>query len=215
MHLERGVRCALTLTPAICLLACAPGRMNDLKDTGRASIGLGLGLSADARLGALTWPSVGFLGTGAMYGWDSREIEGRFFEARISEPYATYWFRKDGFGWVDALNGTGFRGAFEVKSFEVAIDALTLPVDDEPHEDVGVVWEGEVLAGRLYAGRWLPIPGRADKASPLGSFNELTDFQLGATLLLVQARLGLNPLEILDFLLGFAGVDIANDDEEP
>ena len=40
----------------------------------------------------------------------------------------------------------------------------------------------------------------------------MTDLQLGAHLLLINARLGFNPLEFLDFLLGFAGVDIAGDD---
>jgi len=31
----------------------------------------------------------------------------------------------------------------------------------------------------------------------------------------VAARVGINPLEILDFLLGFLGLDIAGDDPRP
>jgi hypothetical protein len=210
-HLERGLCCALLLVVA----GCAPGRFADLRDTGGASVGIGLGLSADAKLGDLTHPSLGLFGSGAMLGWESRDIEGLFYEARISEPYATFWFRRNGFSWGDALNDSGFRGSFEVRSFEVAIDAVSDGVDDQPPEDLGVVWEGEVLKGKLSAGRWLPIPGRADEASPLGAFSTISDLQVGATLLILQARLGVNPLEILDFLLGFVGLDIANDDVEP
>ncbi len=40
------------------------------------------------------------------------------------------------------------------------------------------------------------------------------DFEAGATLGIVSARAGINPLEIIDFLLGFVGVDIAKDDPE-
>ena len=38
--------------------------------------------------------------------------------------------------------------------------------------------------------------------------------QVGATLLLIGARVGFNPLEFFDFLLGFAGYDIAGDDPD-
>lgn len=196
------------------LLGCAPGRMADLRDSGRMSLGVGLGLSADVKIGDLTHPSLGLLGVAAMYGWESRHIEGRFLEARISEPYATYWFKQRGFGWADALNDSGFRGAFEIHGYEVAVEAIKSGADDDPPEDLGVVWAGEVLRGRLYAGRWLPIPGRADDASPLFAFDSATDLQVGATLLLLQARVGFNPLEFTDFLLGFFGLDIAGDDEQ-
>ena len=211
-HLAHAGLCVLL---GVLLAGCAPGRLDDFLDTGRASFGLGLGLSADVKVGDLTHPSIGLFGAAAMFGWDSRDVEGLFYEARTSDPYATFWFRRDGFDWGDALNGSGFRGAFEVRSCEVAIEAIGDGIDDDPPEDLGVVAQGEVLKGALYAGRWLPIPGKADEASPLGAFHTLTDLQLGVSALLVQARVGVNPLEILDFLLGFVGLDIANDDVEP
>jgi hypothetical protein len=43
-------------------------------------------------------------------------------------------------------------------------------------------------------------------------FHELTDIEVGSTIGVVTLRVGVNPLEILDFLLGFIGLDIANDD---
>ncbi len=50
--------CGRVLLAMLLLAAtgCAPGRMADLRDSGRLSLGLGLGLSADAKLGTLTHP---------------------------------------------------------------------------------------------------------------------------------------------------------------
>ncbi len=39
-------------------------------------------------------------------------------------------------------------------------------------------------------------------------------FEATVSALLVNARVGINPAEVLDFVLGFAGIDIAGDDEK-
>ena len=67
----------------------------------------------------------------------------------------------------------------------------------------------------MYVSRWLPIPGCEDELTPLFGFQTATDLQAGAHLLLINARAGFNPLEFLDFLLGFAGIDLAGDDPAP
>jgi hypothetical protein len=36
---------------------------------------------------------------------------------------------------------------------------------------------------------------------------------MGATALIMTVRAGFNPLELVDFLLGFGGLDIAGDDK--
>ena len=46
------------------------------------------------------------------------------------------------------------------------------------------------------------------------SFGTLTDFHVGGHAGIVGARIGFNPLEFLDFVLGFAGLDIAGDDAQ-
>lgn len=47
-------------------------------------------------------------------------------------------------------------------------------------------------------------------------FARATDLEVGATLFVASVRVGVNPLEFIDFLLGFAGIDIAGDDpKEP
>ena len=58
---------------------------------------------------------------------------------------------------------------------------------------------------------WLPLLSASESYDPL-AFSEITDLQVGATVLVVSARVGVNPLEIVDFALGFVGLDIAGDD---
>jgi hypothetical protein len=43
-------------------------------------------------------------------------------------------------------------------------------------------------------------------------FHAITDLEIGLTMGIVSVRVGVNPLEFLDFLLGFVGLDIASDD---
>ena len=74
-------------------------------------------------------------------------------------------------------------------------------------ENSNLEWEADL-------GKWLPIPRSDGRGPPLTDFNNATDLQLGAHLLLVSARAGVNVLEIFDFLLGFGGLDIAGDDPE-
>jgi len=59
---------------------------------------------------------------------------------------------------------------------------------------------------------WIPIledPGITDPFS----FHEISDLEVGATAGFISARVGINPLEIADFFLGFIGLDAANDDD--
>ena len=61
---------------------------------------------------------------------------------------------------------------------------------------------------------WIPLLSPSETYDPL-AFNEVTDRRIGGTLLIVSGHMGVNPLEIVDFTLGFAGLDIAGDDLEP
>ncbi len=197
---------------ALCV-GCAPGRMADLKDSGRIGVGIGPGLSIDAKLGDLTHPALGALGAAGMVGFESRAIDGSWYEARVSDPYAIYWLRREGQPWGFALNSSGWRGTWESLGFLDALDELDEPIDQEALPETGTIWQGELLDGKLVASRWLPLPGGPPDTSKLWTFNTATDLQLGLHLLFVNARVGFNPLEFLDLLLGFGGYDIAGDDE--
>lgn len=195
----------VVLASVVVLAGCAPGRMADLRDSGRLSLGLGFGISADAKVGALTHPSFGILSTSAMLGFDSRDIYGEYYEARVSEPYATVWARDENEPWLSALNDSGWRAAFETRRYHEAVAAVWQPVGQSAPDVLVAEIEGTEIDGTLDDGDWV--------FSEAANFNTLTDFQLGATLFLVSARAGVNVLEFIDFLLGFGGVDIAGDDQ--
>ena len=204
------------IAAALIASGCAPGRLADLQDSGRISVGLSLGLSVDAKLGDITHPALGILASSAMVGFETRHIDGVWYEARVSDPFATYWYRRDGQSWGWSLNSSGWRGMWEATDFLDALDEIDESFDQEPLPETGSVYQGEKLDGQLVASRWLPLPWGAPEDVPvLFRFRTATDLQLGATLVLVGARVGFNPLEFLDFLLGFGGFDIAGDDPPP
>jgi hypothetical protein len=214
---SRSIQTALFVALAVLATsACAPGRLADLQDSGRISVGLSLGLSADAKLGDVTHPAIGLLSSSAMVGFETRHIDGVWYEARVSDPFATYWYRRAGQGWAWSLNSSGWRGMWEALGYADALDEIDETFDAEPLPETGTVYQGETLDGEIVASRWLPIPwGAPDDASALFRFNTATDLQFGATLGIVGGRVGFNPLEFVDFVLGFAGFDIAGDDPPP
>ncbi len=189
---------------ALFSLGCAPGRMADLQDSVSLSMGAGVGIAADVKAGIITHPSIGTVTASAMLGSDSRNISGSFYQVSSSFPHSMFWAGKEGLPAGEVMNSTGWRAAFQVKEFTEAFVAIGHPTANTTEVVSGLV-EIVETDETIDPGRWLPIP-------PEVSFHEATDFQAGATLLLVSVRAGLNPLELLDFLLGFAGVDIAGDD---
>ena len=206
---------ALGALCALCALGCAPGRLADLRDSGRIGLGLGLGLAADAKLGDLTHPAIGVAAASVMYGSDSRQIDGVWYEAVVRDPYALYWWRRERQSWGWSLNSSGWRGVWESADLFEAIGELDEPIDHEGPASSGTVVGEELLDARIDASRWLPLPGGPSQLPPPWRFNSATDLQLGAHLVLLNARVGFNPLEFLDFALGFAGFDIAGDDGIP
>ncbi len=131
-------RLSILVAIGLVFTACAPGRLADLRDSFKLSAGLGFGLSADAKAGALTHPSVGIFSAAAMLGWDSRDVYGEFFEARVSEPYATDWDLKDGVSVPDAINHSGFLVAFDAHLYTDAFAGVLKPIgQDLPVEVVG------------------------------------------------------------------------------
>jgi hypothetical protein len=193
-------------------LGCAPGRFADFKDSTRLSMGVGVGLSVDAKLAALTHPSLGFVASSAQWGLESRELEGPWYEARVSVPFSIYWYRREGQPWSWALGSTGWRGVWESLDWLDAIDELDEPIDQQPLPETGTRPIDELLAERVSVSHWLPMRLPDEKGASLWSFGNATDVHVGAHALLVNLRVGLNLLELCDFLLGFGGVDIAGDD---
>jgi hypothetical protein len=169
---------------------CATGRFQDLKDCGALSIGIGAGLDVSVKVGCVLQPAVGVVGSRTVrVGHENRARSGVWDERQFVWPVE--WVR---------LN-------------------MSSPPDD-PRDDLAVIAAytrsrcPEEKGDPQEDASFFPILADRTHRDPF-SFHELTDLQVGATAGVVAARVGINPLEILDFLLGFLGLDIAGDDPRP
>jgi hypothetical protein len=179
--------------PLICMAwmgtGCATGRWADLKDCGALSIGVGAGLDVSAKVGCLFQPAVGVIGSRTVkVGHENRARSGVWEEKQFVWPVE--WFRR-------ATPQPSDEDA-ELLAIGASYTRSRCPaLEDDPADDACFF---PVLADRRHRDPF--------------SFHELTDLQVGATLGIVSMRVGINPLEILDFLLGFVGLDIAGDDSQ-
>ena len=186
----------LTLLLAAFAAGCAPGRMDDLADCGKASVGVGPGVEAHAKAGFLTHPSIGVASVTWRAGHEGRELTGTWGESRCVWPVSAFLYT----GMLETPKGLNVSflagGSAEDRISRTA----------EKYADVGYL-----LPLLAYAG----VCAKEDKFSHPLAFRQATDLQLGGTVLLVSARVGVNPLEIVDFSAGLVGLDPAGDDPEP
>jgi len=185
-------------------LGCAPGRLDDLADCGRISVGVGLGFEGHAKLGCLTHPSLGIVGSAnLMIGHENRHVTGFWGDVRLVTPVWTLIAASGRHASPDLLlNFTS--------SHCITVVTLESLMEEEPQDRAA--WTQERF--------WLPLllylaeesPEEMEYGDPL-AFNQITDLEIGGTWIVVSGRIGINPLEIADFLLGFVGLDIAGDDQ--
>jgi hypothetical protein len=194
LMLSRRLVFHVLLTPILLILAgcVSPGRFADLRDCGEFSVGVGPGLAIDVDLGYLSHPSFGICPMAQrsrMIGTDSRNFYGRWQEGGLTFPLVLFLALHPEGGWSPLVSYVSNRdpGARGGKHFG-EIDFWLPPVP---------VTEGI---------------RKMCKQVPFWTFHNAADFSVGATLVAVSARAGINPLEIIDFALGFLGLDIARDD---
>jgi hypothetical protein len=205
---------------ALSTAACAPGsgrfareRLLDLSEIASFSVGSGKGLAVDASLGALSQPSLGLYGAKTVaYGLMDRDVRGFIAESSVSAPYAFRYARESGAGFFEALNFSGWRAAYSVGRLQRGFEEVDKPLSPVAPREFGETIDGRRYGGEIVGGRWLPLPSAADRFSPRFGFGQLTEFGLGVHVAIFAARVGVNPLELVDFILGFARIDIAGDD---
>lgn len=169
---------------------CTQAQLNDWADCGRASVGVGLGLEVHTRLGCVTQPAIGYASETCRIGHENCTTTGMWHEDQLVWPLSAN--RPADLDGCDsgALNWSSVR---------------TMLNGDErsPYTERYGFW----LAAD--AAPYYEFPFR-----PTGpfKFRELTDFEIGGTLGVVSARVGINPLEIVDLALSPFGLDIAGDD---
>ena len=177
----------------------APGRMLDLGDCGTLGVGAGYGLDATVQAGALAEASLGIGHYIRYVGWNGHTGVTKWENAQLSCPPSLFMsvvahgLREDG---CCLLPPETFYAVPEPNR----MDALPRPGNRTP--------AGSESKHFGYALPLLSEQGRRRTCT----FHNATRIEAEATLGVVSVRAGINPLEILDFLLGFLGFDIAGDD---
>lgn len=166
------------------IAGCATGRTADLRDCGTLSVGVGLGLGAEVEVGALIHPAVGVMSVTTRVGFEDRNVLGVWDEREMFAPVLT----------AIAI-AQKHKGKYDI-SYARSVEETRFPLASRSPKS-------------QKAGRWINIKS-VEHGRTL--FNRATNLEVGVSLVLVSARVGINPLEIVDFALGFVGLDIAKDD---
>lgn len=174
----------LALT-VVAAVGCTTDRMADLRDCGRLSAGVGYGLGAEVGLGIIGNPSIGIIAMKACVGTEDRDRFGVWDEGEM------FWPASSVFNVLEDMYAAGPRST----PF-MPYKRTHIPTSEEFERQRSIL---------------IATNSRDKPAKPL--FRCITDFEASVTLVCVGVRVGINPLEILDFLLGFVGIDLTGDDE--
>ncbi len=175
------------MTVMLVLSGCTSTQMRDMSDCVTLSVGVGLGLDATCKVGALMHGGIGVIGSRTVQvGLQNWARYGVWEEEQYVWPYT----------WVVHEQVTEGMHYEQKLSVLCSYTRERYPaLEKDPFE----------------LRYWAPIFEKPPK-EPSFRFHELTDLELGATLGLFSARVGVNPLEIVDLILGVFNIDIAKDD---
>jgi hypothetical protein len=180
------------------LLSCAvfsgctysKNRANDFLDSMRLSVGVGFGVGVQAKATGFFHPSFGLGGAAQKFGWDTRG------------PEVGTWHEVEGF--------------FPVGTLIMPMQPLP---NSEHSEGLTLPWMYQrSSAGSTKVGSYLffstpPSDERLKEGSTAWRWIALIfDFEAGFSAPIINARVGANPPELIDFLLGWTTLDIAGDD---
>jgi len=185
------------------LLLCAVGlvwlagcsymsdRTRDLADVGRISIGTSsLGVGIEGKLTGFLHPSLGVASSNMKVGWDTRSCTLFWTEKETYFPFS-----------MPMEVAEELAGANPLRATFLVFYARE---PTSPGKDCTSV-------SRLF---FSPPPGssRQNMGRSWHAIATTADFEAGFSAVLVSARVGVNLAELVDFMLGFALIDIAGDD---
>ena len=177
----------------------APGRMLDLGDCGTLGVGAGYGLDATVQAGAIAEASLGIGHYIRYVGWNGHTGVTEWQNAQLSWPPSLF---------MSAL-AMGMAKSdcclLPPETFYAAPEPNRMDAPPRPGNRTPAGTESK------HFGYALPLLSEQGRERT-GTFHNATRIEAEATLGVVSVRAGINPLEILDFLLGFLGFDIAGDD---
>ena len=195
-------------------------RALDLADCAKANVGVGIGLTADAKATDVMAPGIGIVSYTVNFGHESRKVNGVWLEnIVINTPRFAYE------AVAREINETPadeeLNGPMVVS--QLAFRSVLLPNERWIRKD-------DELTVEYYTLFNIGGFGRENRATALAGLLRRTgetprelektvwqasSFEVGATLGVIEARVGINPMEILDFLVGIFGLDLAGDDPPP
>lgn len=167
-------------------------RVDDLADTGKMSMGLGIGAGVDFQATDFLHPSMGLGGVALSFGHENRYVSGFFGDSLRTLPcisptpfeYASRW-----------MPGRGRDGRFEKAGISSVYTCR-----GRAYEEISsyMVWKDYYRDDSLQT----DIPW----ARRMG-------IEVTVMAVFLKVRTGVNPAELFDFLIGFTTVDIAGDDK--
>lgn len=162
------------------------GRLADLRECASLSVGVGQGLDATARIGPLAHPGLGAVGSRTWrLGLPGRAHGACWREEQLVWPMLPLFAERLQQTW-------GARGPGGTLAYARTADRGT---PDATHVETV----------------WFPLLSRPRRARAT-RFREVSAIEVGGTVLVVSARAGINPLELVDFLAGLVGLDPSRDD---
>ena len=177
-------RTSMLICSVILMTGCATRHMANLRDCGRFSVGYGIGLGTDVGVGALTHPSLGVAALTRRVGFEDRYVYGSWRHLEIYYPMLMFQDHFDGLP----------------NSPEYSYVSSFSDLNTDPNR-----------AGTK-EGCWF---NSGDDIYPKKPFLlRATDIEVGVTLFCVSFRVGVNPLGIMNFLLGFVGLDVDRSDDD-
>lgn len=206
---------------ALLLVACCGCRWlgdrgYDFADCVRGVVGGGLGLAVDAQVTDFVSPGIGVASYTLNYGWFDREIRGAWVESDvINTPRLAYEAFSEEYAQMSAEH-------FDDESVvaRLALSSLNLP--NERWIRRGGVVRVEHFAlfnffgvGERQRAWWLAdllVEPDSVVMTPVKSTWQRGWIEVGATAVILHARVGFNPFEVVDLLAGFVGLDPAGDD---
>ena len=216
----------VSVTLLVATVGCAPiggylgARAMDLADCVKGNVGVGIGLTADVHLTDFMAPGLGIVSYTANAGYDDRNVNGVWLESIVINT-PRFAFETVARDYEETPSDENLEGGVLIS--QLALRSLLLPNERWIRENGELTVEYYTLFNIGGLGRdfrataltgLLQRPGERPKTPEKTIWDEAF-FEAGATLGVVEARAGINPLQFLDFLAGIFGFDPADDDPPP
>ena len=214
-----GILFLFLLNSCSSFLVYGGNRIADFFDCFKVSVGYGLGLTLDVK--ATDWfaPGLGYMSYSRVFGWDSRDLYGVWDEwVVINTPRGVF---EANFG-QDDYSKSIYEGGDEQRVVRVALASIFLANERWTRDSSTQSAQIELYSLFNFSGipEYIRLLDPRERFLRKGEVAEIRNktfwekgfVEVGATFVFVHCRFGLNLFELVDFLVGIGGGDLAQDD---